>query len=193
MTPFTYRIGSIGKWAFHTAKYMTTWQICFWHWGFLQFCLFFYSPLFLQRGGRQQIYKTNLLLIIIFVLIFSGAKNAGIEKRWLSTYFGNLGYAYEDYGVPYCFLNTWLIRGIPMPEGYSSYMVRKIFDDGIPMGNRNADPSIPVLQTVIAAKRRLTWYCPAGIFYRPTSSKIVTFPKTRSQLHRLQKQGSAGF
>jgi len=198
MTPFTVSdLALLENGLSILPNYMTTWQIVLLALGVLAvLSLFVLTFIFAARRTATIPYKTNLLLIIIFVLIFSGATNAGIEKRWLSTYFGNLGYAYEDYGVPYCFLNTWLIRGIPMPEGYSSYMVRKIFDDGIPMGNRNADPSIPVLQTVEgAAKRRPNMvFVQLESFIDPTIIEDVTFSKDPvPNFHRLQKQGSAGF
>lgn len=46
----------------------------------------------------------------------------------LHTFFGNLAYAYADYGVPYCFINTWLNTGIGKPAGYDEKMVKDIFD-----------------------------------------------------------------
>ena len=44
----------------------------------------------------------------------------------LSTFFGSLPYAYRDYGVPYCFVNTWLNTGIHKPAGYSEQMIKSL-------------------------------------------------------------------
>ena len=38
--------------------------------------------------------------------------NLAIDKRVISNYFGNIAFAYEDYGFPYCFLGKFvLIQG----------------------------------------------------------------------------------
>ncbi len=44
----------------------------------------------------------------------------------LSDQFANLAFAYEDYGFSYCFLQTWLNRGIRRPDNYSRTTVEKI-------------------------------------------------------------------
>jgi hypothetical protein len=46
-----------------------------------------------------------------------GLTNLAISQNWVSIYFGNLNYAYRDYGFPYCFTNTWLNTGISSPGG----------------------------------------------------------------------------
>jgi phosphoglycerol transferase MdoB-like AlkP superfamily enzyme len=52
-----------------------------------------------------------------------------INTGVISTFFGNLAYAYRDYGVPYCFINTWMNTGIHKPSGYSKKNIDKIFTD----------------------------------------------------------------
>ena len=42
-----------------------------------------------------------------------------IEKRVVSNYFGNIAFAYEDYGLPYCFSASLFNTGITQPSGYS--------------------------------------------------------------------------
>lgn len=55
---------------------------------------------------------------------------AGLIKMGiLSTFFGNLAYAYADYGVPYCFVNTWLNTGISKPSGYSQEEILSIVEN----------------------------------------------------------------
>lgn len=177
---------------------MSTWQIVLLVLGIIAvIALFVIAFIFAPKKQNQGIpYKTNLLLIIVFCLLFAAATNAGIENRWLSKYFPNLGYAYRDYGVPYCFLNTWLIRGISAPTGYSADMVREIFDDGIPMGIDEADPAIPVLQTVEGAMRRRPniVFVQLESFIDPNLIRGVEFSEDPiPNFHMLQQQGSTGF
>ncbi|MDD6154092.1 MAG: LTA synthase family protein, partial [Eubacteriales bacterium] len=64
-------------------------------------------------------------MIASAVLVVTLLINVGV----LSTFFGNLAYAYTDYGVPYCFINTWLNTGIHKPAAYSKADVEKIVKD----------------------------------------------------------------
>lgn len=105
---------------------------------------FFFAP----KVKGELWFRVNLLLVLAFAISFYGITSIGIEKRWLGTYFGNLGYAYEDYGVPYCFMNTWLNRGIPLPSNYTEGKVLSVFSNGIPMGMEEVSSRIPVDQTV---------------------------------------------
>ena len=59
------------------------------------------------------------MLAVVFGLIHAGV---------LSTFFGSLPYAYRDYGVPYCFTNTWLNTGIHKPAGYSEKRIQNLID-----------------------------------------------------------------
>ncbi|MFR7901566.1 MAG: hypothetical protein ACLU6Y_18435 [Ruminococcus sp.] len=43
---------------------------------------------------------------------FAGATQLALEKRILSNYFGNIAFAYEDYGYPYCLATTIFDTGI---------------------------------------------------------------------------------
>jgi len=47
----------------------------------------------------------------------------------LSTSFANLAFAYEDYGFPYCFLETWLNKGIREPNGYDQEDMDRIREE----------------------------------------------------------------
>lgn len=50
----------------------------------------------------------------------------GLFHGNLSDQFANLAFAYEDYGFSYCFLQTWLNRGIRRPANYSQKAVADI-------------------------------------------------------------------
>lgn len=73
--------------------------------------------------------KRNLVGVVLVIgftfLSTSLAVNAGVVE----TFFGNLAYAYRDYGVVYCFTNTWLNTGISKPAGYSKESMLDIFTE----------------------------------------------------------------
>lgn len=73
-------------------------------------------------------WKRNLTAILVVIAVTFSATFGLIRAGVLSTFFGNLAYAYEDYGVPYCFINTWLNTGISKPRNYSEKLVKSIFD-----------------------------------------------------------------
>ena len=75
-------------------------------------------------------------------------------------------------------------------------MVREIFDDGIPMGIDEADPAIPVLQTVEGAMRRRPniVFVQLESFIDPNLIRGVEFSEDPiPNFHMLQQQGSTGF
>lgn len=59
------------------------------------------------------------------MLFFFSTKTA-IECRILSTYFGNIAVAYEDYGYPYCLGVTVFDTGVDKPNGYSKELLDNI-------------------------------------------------------------------
>lgn len=71
-------------------------------------------------------YWVNIPLIIVGVLAFAGTTKLAMEKRLLSNYFGNIAYAYQDYGYPYCLAVTLFDTGINEPMGYSEELMQEI-------------------------------------------------------------------
>lgn len=72
-------------------------------------------------------WKRNVAAVVLVIAFTFGATFGLIKVNVLSTFFGNLAYAYDYYGVPYCFINTWLNTGINKPKGYSEEEVKAIF------------------------------------------------------------------
>lgn len=60
------------------------------------------------------------------VVLFSFTTRIAIETRILSTYFGNIAAAYEDYGYPYCLAVTVFDTGVDKPNGYSKELLDTI-------------------------------------------------------------------
>jgi len=85
--------------------------------------------IFAPKRRHRINYKRNILVFVAILVATFGIMNLAIQTKVVDTYFGNLNYAYRDYGVPYCFLSTWLNTGIKMPEDYSRASITKVFAD----------------------------------------------------------------
>lgn len=73
-------------------------------------------------------YKWYLLGILGAGLAFAGTTKLLMERRILSTYFGNIASAYEDYGYPYCLAVTIFDTGVDKPNGYSEELIDGIME-----------------------------------------------------------------
>lgn len=82
---------------------------------------------FFKAKKKKINLKRNLLIVLLIITGTFGTTFGMIQAGVLNTFFGNLAYAYLDYGVPYCFINTWLNTGIHKPSDYSEESVKKIF------------------------------------------------------------------
>ena len=74
--------------------------------------LFFKGP---KYKGKLN-YKKNILIVTsVWAFLFLSTKVA-LGLNVIASYFGNIAFAYEDYGFPYCFSNTLLNTGIDKPN-----------------------------------------------------------------------------
>ena len=62
--------------------------------------------------------------VVLFIII----TNLALGSRLLSSYFGNIAFAYEDYGFAYCFSVTLFETGIDQPNGYSEELIADIVE-----------------------------------------------------------------
>lgn len=86
-----------------------------------------------RRGGQYagKIHHIAALIgIIVCGVLYTYVTNIAIDKRVVSTYFGNIAFAYEDYGLPYCFSASLFNTGISEPNGYTKKAMAKIDKDG---------------------------------------------------------------
>ncbi len=83
--------------------------------------------IFIRSEKWQNIrYKKSIAAILIAAALAAGA-TVGLQKTGkISTFFGNLSYAYRDYGMPYCFIATSVSAGISRPRGYSEELIAGI-------------------------------------------------------------------
>ncbi|MBQ6314996.1 MAG: LTA synthase family protein [Mogibacterium sp.] len=74
-------------------------------------------------------YPKSIAAILITVAVTLGASYGAIHAGIVGTFFGNLNYAYRDYGLAYCFIETSANAGISRPRGYSEAMIQSILEN----------------------------------------------------------------
>ncbi len=114
MTPFTVKdLSILDDGITIVSNYMSTFQIVMAAIGVavaigLLVLLFIKGP---KKKERVK-WKRNLIGVLLVLAVTFGATSIMIKTGKIETFFGNLAYAYRDYGVVYCFTNTWLNTGI---------------------------------------------------------------------------------
>lgn len=74
-------------------------------------------------------YKKSIAAILIAVAAAGGSTVLLQSSGTISSFFGNLNYAYRDFGMPYCFISTSVSAGISRPKGYSDELIAEILED----------------------------------------------------------------
>lgn len=86
------------------------------------------------RRGGQYTGKMHRLIalggVVAGLLGYVVLTDVAIDKRVISNYFGNIAFAYEDYGFPYCFTASVFNTGISEPAGYGEETMQAISDNG---------------------------------------------------------------
>lgn len=86
-----------------------------------------------RRGGQYEgkVHRVRALAgIAVCAILYGIAAEQAIEQRIVSTYFGNIAFAYEDYGLPYCFMASLFNTGINEPDGYTEGTIDTISNHG---------------------------------------------------------------
>ncbi|MBQ9272117.1 MAG: LTA synthase family protein [Mogibacterium sp.] len=100
-------------------------------------------------------YGKSIAAIAIAFALTAGATFGLSSAGVISTFFGNLNYAYRDFGMPYSFIATSTLAGISRPKGYSEEMITELLEEktkkgtktGLKEKNDSTDhPNIIVLQ-----------------------------------------------
>lgn len=87
---------------------------------------------FWRRGMQYQGKLHRVAAVIVCTVLFISIPfitRIATNKRVLSSYFGNIAFAYQDYGLPYCFMTSVFNTGINQPDGYSREAMEKIDPD----------------------------------------------------------------
>lgn len=127
-------------------------------------------------------YKMNVPFILAGVLLFAGCTNLALDKRVLSNYFGNIAFAYEDYGYPYCLLTTIFNTGISCPPDYSEESMEAILKDSEKAGKTDTSrlPNILFLQLE-------TFFDPGEVVFLEMSEDPIPY------YHELMEKYSSGY
>lgn len=82
------------------------------------------------RRGGQYAGKPHRILALAGIaasfLAYTALTQVALDQRVVSNYFGNIAFAYEDYGLPYCFMASVFNTGIDEPTGYSEETIMEI-------------------------------------------------------------------
>ena len=88
----------------------------------------------MRRRGGQYTGKLRRWLAVIGIGVSFGAylivSQIALDQRVVSNYFGNIAFAYQDYGLPYCFMASVFNTGIDEPTGYSKEEMERISNNG---------------------------------------------------------------
>ena len=85
------------------------------------------------RRGGQYTGKLRRWLAVIGIGVSFGAylivSQIALDQRVVSNYFGYIAFAYQDYGLPYCFSASLFNTGISEPNDYNKDTIEKITDN----------------------------------------------------------------
>ena len=104
-----------------------------------------------RRGGQftGKMYRIPALIAVVATFgTINLVTDFAIEKRVLSNYFGNIAFAYEDYGLPYCFTASLFNTGISEPNGYNGYTINGISQGGKLTESTSAREEMPNIITI---------------------------------------------
>lgn len=89
-------------------------------------------------------------LVAVSLAAVLGGTIWGMKTELVAVRFGNIGQAYKDYGIPYCFSNSLLNTGISKPKYYDSETVATIEAEMVPESAyvlaENRTPNIIMIQ-----------------------------------------------
>lgn len=119
----------------------------------------------------------------IWSVLFVFVTNAALDNRLLSNYFGNIAFAYEDYGFAYCFTNSVFGTGINQPSGYSEETIDNILKSEESAGKTKKKDKMPNILMIQLES-----------FFDPKDVEFLNFDKDPiPNLRKLMKKYSTGY
>ena len=140
------------------------------------------------NGGKYQGRMFRIPAIIITVVAFATigkVTDFAIDKRVVSNYFGNIAFAYQDYGLPYCFSTSLFTTGIDEPSGYSEAKINQITENG-KMTDASSDRKEDEMPNIIVIQLESFFDIDEAEFFTTTQDPIPTF-------HKLQQEYTTGY
>ena len=144
--------------------------------------------IFMPKHKQKINYAKSIAGILALGISFFGFTSLAINQNWVSTHFGNLGYAYRDYGFPYCFMNTWLNTGVSAQPDYSKERILGIFTPE----ELDALESVPV--STSDERKPNVLMLQMESFFDPTLLENSTYSTDPiPNFRKLKKEYSSGF
>lgn len=108
-------------------KYMTKWQMVLSVIGIILVIIllgYLYVRLPKTKHKRHPLRASAYVCMCIFLIVT--LTKVAVETQTVSDNFGNLAYAYNDYGFAYCFSNSIIDVGISKPKDYNEQTIQSI-------------------------------------------------------------------
>ena len=80
----------------------------------------------LKTPKRKPRLLTAISLVAVVAIFMASSTTFLVRAQALSSHFGNLADAYNDYGFAYCFSRSFIDRGIEKPDNYSEEEVAQV-------------------------------------------------------------------
>ena len=169
-----------------TSNYFNAFEIVMLSVGIVAVILWIIS---MWRRGGQYTGKMHRLLavagIAAGIMGYMGLTNVAIENRVISNYFGNIAFAYEDYGFPYCFAASLFNTRINQPSSYSEETMKEISNDGALTTSETSLPS---------EERPNIIFVQLESYFDPTEVEWLRFSEDPiPNLRKLYKEYSSGY
>ncbi len=139
-----------------------------------------------RRGGiyTGKMYRIPAIIAVLVTFgTFGWVTDFAIEQRVLSNYFGNIAFAYQDYGLPYCFSATLFRTGISQPSGYNEDSIAQITNNGKLTKTETSRKEMP---NIILIQLESFFDSDEAEFFTTSKDPIPTF-------HSLMKNYSSGY
>ena len=151
-------------------------------------------------------YVKNFIIITFILGITVFTTQIGVKANLLGVNFGNIGYAFKDYGFAYCFVNSVINTGIHKPDNYSEEVIQDIINDSIldetddytdiqkPIDVDNQKEPIETVKDEITTITRNIIFLQLESFFDPTHINGFTFSSDPTPYYRLLKENfSSGY
>ncbi len=141
-----------------------------------------------RRGGQYtgKLYRIPAIVVCVIAFATLGkVTDFAIDKRVVSDYFGNIAFAYEDYGLPYCFTASMFNTGIDKPDKreYEEKEVLAITENGKLLESSTTRKEMP---NIILIQLESFFDPDEAEFFETTKDPIPTF-------HYLMENYSSGY
>ena len=141
-----------------------------------------------RRGGQYtgKMHRVAAFCgLIVSLLGYVVLTDVAIDKRVISNYFGNIAFAYEDYGLPYCFMSSVFNTGIDEPNDYNKETIDQITNNGEMAENKTGRASDDLPNIIVV---QLESY-----FDVDEAEFFTTSEDACPNLHEMYKNYSSGY